>query len=79
MTELERYKKAYATLVGRVDETILAIGEFTGPMAMGNVLLTLSGASLIKALREAEEIMISGNSEEDNILEADDAPEEENT
>lgn len=79
MTELERYKKAYATLVGRVDETILAIGEFTGTIAMGNVLLTLSGASLIKALREAEEIMISGNSEEDNILEADDAPEEENT
>ncbi len=60
MTELEQYKKAYATLVGRVDTTITQLEEMDHDFANEGIRLTASFAvqTLQNALMEAEEIFL---------------------
>ena len=54
MTELERYKKAYATLVGRVDTTITRLE--TTPEGMP---AAFTAGVLRKALEDVEEIFLA--------------------
>lgn len=54
MTELEQYKKAYATLVGRVDTTITKLETVPVGMPAG-----FTAAELRRALEEAEEIFLA--------------------
>lgn len=59
MTELERCKKAYATLVGRVDTTISKLRETDIMSNLENAALRLAADALTKALLEAEEIIVA--------------------
>lgn len=59
MTELERYKKAYATLVGRVDVIISKLKESDIMLNLENAALRSAADTLIKALLEAEEIIVA--------------------
>lgn len=59
MTELERYKKAYATLVGRVDTIISKLKESDIMLNLENAALRSAADTLIKALLEAEEIIVA--------------------
>lgn len=58
MTELQQYKKAYATLVGWVDTTITNLE--TVPEGMPPAF---TAGVLKKALREAEEIFLAEEAE----------------
>lgn len=60
MTQLEQYKKAYATLVGMVDRTISAL-EATPPEKMTPAL---TANRLKMALGEAEEIFLAEDPED---------------
>lgn len=53
MTELERYKKAYATLVGRVDTTITSLENTPEGMPAA-----FTAGVLKKALEDVEEIFL---------------------
>lgn len=60
MSELELYKKAYATLVGRVDAAIDRLTKASAllsPDAGTGILMT--ALELANALQEAEEVIIS--------------------
>lgn len=59
MTELERYKKAYATLVGRVDTVIEKLKESEIMLDLESTALRSAADALIKALLEAEEIIVA--------------------
>jgi len=59
MTELEQYKKAYATLVGRVDTAITKLETVPDGMPP-----EFTAAQLKKALEEAEEIFLDEDPEE---------------
>lgn len=59
MTQLEQYKKAYATLVGRVDTAITKLEEF--PQGMPP---EFTAAELKRALEEAEEIFLAEDAED---------------
>lgn len=59
MTELERYKKAYATLVGRVDRVISKLKETDIMLNLENAALRSAADALIKTLLEAEEIIVA--------------------
>ena len=59
MTELERYKKAYATLVGRVDTIISKLKESDILLNLENTALRFAADELTKALLEAEEIIVA--------------------
>ena len=48
MTELEQYKKAYATLVGRVDRTITKLHEASAMLALERISLNLAADELKK-------------------------------
>ncbi len=63
MTELEQYRKAYATLVGRVDTVIKDLGGSSTVHNLNDAVLTLVAASLIKALHEAEDVFVSEDPE----------------
>lgn len=62
MTELERYKKAYIALHGRLDDVIFKLGDCESALSHANHLLLV-------AVEEAEQIMKTGNSIEDDDLE----------
>lgn len=59
MTELERYKKAYATLVGQVDAAISKMMDTEILLDMENTALHAAADELIKALLVAEAIIVS--------------------
>lgn len=59
MTELERCKKAYATLVGRVDTIIGKLKESDIMLNLENTALRFAADELTKALLEAEEIIVA--------------------
>lgn len=59
MTELERYKKAYATLVGNVDTVISKLKETDIMLNLENISLRFAADALTKALLEAEEIIVA--------------------
>ena len=65
MTELEQYKKAYATLVGRVDRTITKLHEASAMLALARISLNLAADELKNALNSAEEIFLSDDPEGD--------------
>ena len=65
MTELEQYKKAYATLVGRVDRTITKLHEASAMLALERISLNLAADELKNALNSAEEIFLSDDPEGD--------------
>lgn len=55
MTELERYKKAYATLVGRVDTVVGRLRESEIMQDLESTALHSAADALVKALLEAGE------------------------
>lgn len=63
MTELERYKKAYAAVVGRVDTVISKLKETDIMLNLENTALRFAIDALIKALLEAEETIIAEDGE----------------
>ena len=63
MTELERYKKAYATVVGRVDTVISKLKESAVMLNLENTVLHFAAEALEKALLEAEETIIAEEGE----------------
>lgn len=65
MTELEQYKKAYAVLVGRVDRVITNLEIVSGSTDQENANLALTMGALTAALREAEEIFLAEEAEEE--------------
>ena len=60
MTKLEQYKKAYAALVGRVDETITKLE--TVPERMPPAF---TAGMLKRALEDAEEIFLAEDPEDE--------------
>lgn len=64
MTELEQYKKAYATLVGQVDEVITDL-EAIRPELINQGVPALCAGRLTKALQDAEEIFLDEDAEEE--------------
>lgn len=60
MTELEQYKKAYATLVGRVDRIITALEDSA---AAEHPAVLSAAKSLTNALLEAEDLFIEQDPE----------------
>lgn len=65
MTELEQYKKAYSTLVGRVDRTITKLHEVDAMLALERISMAFAADELKNALNDVEEIFLSDGSEED--------------
>ncbi|MBD5162230.1 MAG: hypothetical protein HDT14_09500 [Oscillibacter sp.] len=65
MTELEQYKKAYAVLVGRVDRVITNLEIVSGGTDQESANLALAMGALTAALREAEEIFLAEDPEEE--------------
>lgn len=65
MTELEQYKKAYALLVGRVDRVITNLEIVSRGTDQESANLALAMGALTAALREAEEIFLAGDPEEE--------------
>ena len=63
MNELERYKKAYAAVVGRVDTVISKLKESEIMLNLENTGLRFAIDALIKALLEAEETIIAEDGE----------------
>lgn len=63
MNELERYKKAYATLVGQVDTAVSKLKESEIMLNLENTGLRFAIDALIKALLEAEETIIAEDGE----------------
>lgn len=60
MTELERYKKAYATLVGQVDTVISRLKDSEIMLGPEATALRSAADALIKALLEAEAAIVTG-------------------
>lgn len=60
MTKLEQYKKAYATLVGRVDTTITKLETVPAGMPAA-----FTAAELKRALEEAEDVFLEEDPEEE--------------
>ena len=60
MTELERYKKAYATLVGRVDAVITELENSFDDCAAGK-----ASGMLQEALQEVEKYFLEEDPEEE--------------
>lgn len=60
MTQLDQYKKAYATLVGMVDKTVTDLETFP-PEAMPPAL---TAGKLRRALEAAEEIFLDEDPED---------------
>lgn len=65
MTELEQYKKAYAVLVGRVDRVITNLEIVSRGTDQESANLALAMGALTAALREAEEIFLAEDPEEE--------------
>ena len=63
MNELERYKKAYATVVGRVDTVISKLKETDIVLNLENTALRFAADALTEALLEAEETIIAEDGE----------------
>ncbi len=63
MNELERYKKAYATLSGQVDTAVSKLKESEIMLNLENTGLRFAIDALIKALLEAEETIIAEDGE----------------
>lgn len=59
MTELEQYKRAYATLVGRVDTVIEKLRESEALLNLEKTGLRSAADNLVNALQEAEEIIVA--------------------
>ena len=64
MTELERYKKAYSTLVGRVDKVITNLEIVSRGTDQESASLALAMGALIAALQEAEDIFLDDDPED---------------
>lgn len=64
MTELEQYKKAYAILVGRIDEVISDLEQTGKGAAPEDPAIILTARALIRALQEAEEIFLAEDTDE---------------
>ena len=64
MTELEQYKKAYALLVGRVDEVITNLELVSRGTDQESANLALAAGALTAALQDAEEIFLSEDPEQ---------------
>ena len=64
MTELEQYKKAYATLVSRVDAVISDLEKTSKGSIVEDPATVLTARTLIQALQEAEEIFLTEDPEE---------------
>lgn len=60
MTKLEQYKKAYAALVGRVDETITKLETVPDGMPPA-----FTAGILKRALEDAEEIFLAEDPEDE--------------
>ena len=65
MTELEQYKKAYATLVGRVDRTITKLEEIVFCVGAEKTVVAYIAETLKEALEEVEEIFLAEDPEEE--------------
>ena len=63
MNELERYKKAYATLAGQVDTAVSKLKESEILLNLENTGLRFAIDALIKALLAAEETIIAEDGE----------------
>ena len=63
MNELERYKKAYATLAGQVDTAVSKLKESEIMLNLENTGLRFAIDALIKALLEAEELIVAEDGE----------------
>ena len=63
MNELERYKKAYATLAGQVDTAVSKLKESEIMLNLENTGLRFAIDALKKALLEAEETIIAEDGE----------------
>ena len=64
MTELEQYKKAYATLVGRVDTVITDLERMDRRVIMDKAVAEFAADTLTNALQEVEEIFLAEDPEE---------------
>ena len=65
MTELEQYKKAYATLTGRVDTIISKLEESITLLQVESAGMSFAAKSLTNALQEAEDIIVSEEPEKE--------------
>ena len=65
MTELEQYKKAYSTLVGRVDKIITNLEIVSKGSDQESANLGLTMGALIAALQEAEDIFLDEDPEDE--------------
>ena len=64
MTELEQYKKAYATLVGRVDTVITDLERMDRRVIMDKTVAEFAAETLTNALQEVEEIFLAEDPED---------------
>ena len=65
MTELEQYKKAYATLMGRVDRAISKMEETSARYLAQGLAEIMASEELKAALEEAEEIFLAEDPEDE--------------
>lgn len=64
MTQLEQSKRAYATLVGRVDSIITKLEKSTAEHDFDSASALFIAKELTGALEEAEDIFLDGDPEE---------------
>lgn len=64
MTKLEQYKKAYATLVGRVDTIVTKLEASSAVRNFDSAAARFIARELAGALEEAEEIFLTEDAEE---------------
>lgn len=65
MTELEQYKKAYAILVGRVDQVLSTLSATVTSLREDQKKLLFTATVLASSLIEVEDIFISEDPEEE--------------
>ena len=65
MTELEQYKRAYATLTGKVDTIISKLEESIALLQVESAGMSMAAKSLTNALQEAEEIIVGEEPEKE--------------
>ena len=58
MTQLQQYKKAYATLVGRIDTLTTSLEKIDRNFVVEGATLDYTIKTLIEALQEAEDIFL---------------------
>ena len=58
MTQLEQYKKAYATLVGRIDTLTTNLENVGKNFIVEGAAISFTIKALVAALQEAEEVFL---------------------